>query len=345
MAHAVDQGLGVEEKRVAVGGPYFEDFELGQVFNDAPGLTLTTGHAAVHQALVGDRLRLALDGALSAAVTGAERPLANPSLVCDAAIGQSTGPTQRVLGNLFYRGLTLLRPVLVDDTLRTVTEVVGLKQNRPRADGSATGLVALRITTQNQRGEPVLDFWRCPMIPLRDPEARTGHADDFAGIPTELDMAAVERAVPDWSYGTLRERIGPTTALEPGTVYEIEGRDTVTSAPELARLTLNIAKAHTDADAAPAGRRLVYGGFTISVAAAHLARALPGLATVLAWHGCDHLGPVFEGDVLRTELTVEAVHELDRGDAYLADLRASVCAARDGEEQPVLDWRVVALMV
>ena len=44
---------------VAVSGPYFEDFERGQVFDDAPALTLTTGHAAVHQALTGDRLRLA----------------------------------------------------------------------------------------------------------------------------------------------------------------------------------------------------------------------------------------------------------------------------------------------
>ena len=77
-----------------------------------------------------------------------ERPLAHPNLVCDVAIGQSTGPTQRVLGNLFYRGLVLLRPVFIGDTLRTRTEVVGLKQNRPRPDGTATGLVALRIRTR-----------------------------------------------------------------------------------------------------------------------------------------------------------------------------------------------------
>ena len=67
---------------VDVGGPWFEDFELGQVFDDAPALTLTPGHAAVHQALVGDRLRLPLDAALSRAVTGHDQPLAHPNLVC-----------------------------------------------------------------------------------------------------------------------------------------------------------------------------------------------------------------------------------------------------------------------
>ena len=335
-------------RSVTVSGPYFEDFERGQVFEDAPALTLTSGHAAVHQALTGDRLRLPLDAELSRAVTGRGEPLAHPNLVCDVAIGQSTGPTQRVLGNLFYRGLILLTPVFIGDTLRTRTEVVALKQNSRRADGSATGLVALRIRTHNQRGEPVLDFWRCPMIPLREPSAETGHADRFDQIPDELELERVVDAAPaDWDYAALRagapgERFAE---LEAGTVYELEGRDTVTAAPELARLTLNIAKAHTDAGGSLHGRRLVYGGHTISIAAAHLSRALPGLATIVAWRGCDHLGPVFEGDVLRSTVEVEGRHELDGADAGLLDLRAVVGADRGEEEDaPVLDWRAVAVI-
>jgi acyl dehydratase len=77
----------------------------------------------------------------------------------------------------------------------------------------------------------------------------------------------------------------------------------VTAAPELARLTLNVATAHTDATGSSHGRR----GRTISIAAAHVTRALPRLATIVAWASCDHLGPVFEGDVPRTELRVEGV--------------------------------------
>jgi acyl dehydratase len=336
-------------ERVGVGGPYFEDFQVGQVFEDAPGLTLTTGHAALHQALLGDRLRLPLDATLCEEVTARTEPLAHPNLVCDVAIGQSTGPTQRVRGNLFYRGLALLRPVHIGDTLRTRTEVVALKQNRPRDDGSATGLVALRISTADQHGEPVLDFWRCAMIPLRDAQARTGHADSFDGIPQELDMARVEAAVPrDWSFHAFRERVpGEHFAdLSEGTVYEVEGRDTVTAAPELARLTLNVAQAHTDAAGSVHGRRLAYGGHTIATAAAQTARALPNLLTVVAWRGCDHTGPVFEGDVLQTELTLEALHPLDSADAGLVDLHAVTTADRGGSDgaAPVLDWSFLGLM-
>ncbi len=38
------------------GGPYFDDLEVGQVFDWAPSMTLTAGAAAVHQSIVGDRL-------------------------------------------------------------------------------------------------------------------------------------------------------------------------------------------------------------------------------------------------------------------------------------------------
>ena len=54
-----------------MGGPYFDDLEVGQVFDAAPAMTLTAGAAAVHQSIVGDRLRLALDAELATAVTGA----------------------------------------------------------------------------------------------------------------------------------------------------------------------------------------------------------------------------------------------------------------------------------
>ncbi len=344
------QEAGERAQAVQVGGPHFEDFEIGQLYA-GPAMTLTDGHAALHQAIVGDRLRLALDATLSSAVTGRSQQLAHPNLVCDVSIGQSTEPTFRVRGNLFYRGLVLQRPVHIGDTLRTTTEVVGLRQNRPRADGTATGLVALRIRTVDQDDRPVLDYWRAPMIPLRDAGVQTGHADRFDFIPQELEMDALRAAVPEsWSFPAARERMPGVHAgeLVRGTVYEIEARDTVTAAPELARLILNVAKTHTDAGGSAHGSRLVYGGYTIAVAAAQATRALPNLLTILAWRSCEHTGPVFEGDVLRTELHVEAVHQRDGH--RLLDLRAVVhsCPAADAgdpaaAQKPVLDWRFVAL--
>ncbi len=330
--------VGVQDAAVLVGGPWFEDLERGEVFADAPGLTLTSGLAALHQAVVGDRLRLALDAPLCRDVTGRDGLLVHPNLVCDVAIGHSSVVSQRVRANLFYRGLVLQRPVYVGETLRTRTEVVALKQNRRKPGQPATGLVVLRMTTTDEHGDPVLDFWRCPMLPLRDPDRETGCADDLSAIRQELDPAAVSAAVPrDWRLDRLRQATPPPHHgdLAPGQTFLVDAGETVTGATELCRATLNIAQAHTDATGSLYDRRLVYGGHTIGIAAAHAARAIPAMATIVAWQSCDHTGPVFEGDVLRTELQVEGT-----GPGNLARLRALV-RSQDG---PVLDWRFVAVV-
>lgn len=337
--------------RIEVRGPYFEDLKIGQRFDDAPAVTLTAGHAALHQAVFGDRLRLPLDAGLSRAVTGSGEPLANPSLVCNLAIGQTTGPSQRVMGNLFYRGLVLLRPVFIGDTLRTTTRIVALRQNRPRPGRAATGMAVFEVRVENDRGETVMHFWRCPMLPCRDPRADTGHADDLDAVSPDLDMKRVVSAVPgSWRLDRFRERVpGAHFAETPaGATYAIEGYDTVTCAPEIARMTLNVAAAHTDAAASPYGRRLVYGGHSISIAAARITRALPNLVTLVAWRSCDHSAPVFEEDALRAEVTVGAKHPLGTGG--LVDLRTRVYARRGGRDPEaegdveVLDWRVIGLM-
>lgn len=328
----------------ATGGPYFEDLEVGMTVDSAPALTITAGHGALHQAIIGDRLLLALDASLSARVLGTSTALAHPALVCDIAIGQSTLITQRVIANLFYRGLVLRRSPVVGDTLSTTTEVVALRQNRKRADRAATGLAALRIRTSDQMGRRVLDFWRCAMLPLSDPQVETGHCDDLDAIPDELDLEVLEAAVADWDLDEFRAAVQPPhgSALESGMQWHVEGGDVVSAAPELARLSLNVAIAHHDATAGADRRRLVYGGHTIGIAAAQATRALPNLVSVIAWEGCDHLEPVFEGDTLFSDLELSRIDELP-GTGYLLHLRSLVRAVRDGESFDVLDWRFVAV--
>jgi acyl dehydratase len=326
--------------RVRVAGPYFDELERGYVERAAPALTLTEGHAAVHQAILGGRLRLALDAPLARRVCGTERPLVHPALVCDVAIGQSTLLTQRVIANLFYRGLVLRRMPCIGDTLRTTTEVVALKQNRPRPDRPATGLAVLRIVTVDQEERPVLDFTRCAMLPLREPDGATDHADAIEGEPLAFDAAALAAPVGGWDLAALG---GGFDALAEGTVFELEGGDVVSAAPELARLSLNVAMAHHDRAAGQGGRRLVYGGHTIGLAAAQLTRALPDLATIVAWHSCDHLAPVFEDDTLTSAVELERKEPLAGGGGLL-HVRSRVRALRaDGDAADVLDWRLIAV--
>lgn len=317
-------------------GPHFDELKVGQEFASAPAYTLSDGRAATHQVIVGDRMRLPLDEMLSRSVTG-RAPVAHPAFVWDVAIGQSTVATHHVKANLFYRHLTFHRFPMIGDTLSTRTTVVGLRENRRKEGRAPTGLAALRVVTTDQHGDVVLDFYRCAMLPLRG-LAETGRADDLDIIGAEREAADPLSAVADWDLSVLAAD-SPRTRLNAGTTFEVVGGDVVSSAPELARLTLNVARVHHDASAA-GGRRLVYGGHTIGIALSQVTRALPGLVTVLGWQSCDHLGPVHEGDTLVTMIEVDDIEPGEH--ASVARLRALVRTADD--DQPVLDWHFIALV-
>ena len=325
------------------GGPYFDDLFVGQVFDWAPAATLSPGLAASHQAIVGDRLRLALDAVLATAVTGEPGPLAHPALVCDVAIGQSTLATQRVKANLFYRGLSFHRFPVIGDTIYTRTEVVGLRANSTKAGRAPTGMAALRMITIDQADRLVRDFYRCAMLPASPdwrPSERPG--DDLSAIGADAVPPAADPTA-HWDGEVFRNRV-PGPHFDPATAGSVlhSTGDVVSSAPELARLTLNIAATHHDSRVG--GRRLVYGGHTIGLALAQASRLLPNLVTVLGWESCDHTGPVHEGDTLYSELHVESAEPTANGGVLR--LRSLVHAVSDavGEpDRPVLDWRLSAL--
>ena len=327
------------------GGPYFDDLVVGQVFDWAPSMTITPGVAAAHQAIIGDRLRLALDAELAHAVIGEPGQLAHPGLVCDVAIGQSTLVTQRVKANLFYRGLSFHRFPMIGDTLFTRTEVVGLKQNSVKPDRAPTGLAALRMTTVDHAGRLVLDFYRCAMLPCSPDAGDTGHSDDLSRIGSG--------AAPDidptrhWDADAFRGRVpGPHFSADITDTVQRSTGDIVSSAPELARLTLNIAATHHDSRTAGPGKktRLVYGGHTIGLALAQATRLMPNLVTVLGWQSCDHTGPVHEGDTLYSDLRVESADALPGDRGGVVGLRSLVYAVGEGADRPVLDWRFSALL-
>ena len=334
----------MSEPAHAVGGPYYDDLSIGDRFESAPSLTLTEGLAATHQATVGDRLRLSLDHDLSRCVTGEGMPIAHPALVWDVSIGQSTLVTQRVIANLFYRGLVFRRFPRIGDTLRTTTEITGLRTTAAKSGRPARGLAVLHVVTTDQQDRPILDFHRCAMLPVRR-ETSTGLDAELGPQAVELDWATLIAAAETWDLRAYRNALpGPHFAdLRADTSHRFESGDVVSNAPELARLTLNIAAVHHDRTAASSGERLVYGGHTIGIAAAQITRALPSLVTILGWHSCDHVAPVFEGDTLHSEIQIERRDPLLKGSG-LIHMRSQVRATRsNGETAAVLDWRLVGL--
>lgn len=314
--------------------PFAEDLTLGVPLPPAPDVTIDSGLAAQYTAITGDGLRPALSSELSASLTGRGERLANPALVLSVSIGQSTVATRRVIANLQYRDVALLRQVHLGETIRTTVTPIAADWTRSGRE-RAKVLLAMRLATP--AGEVIADYERLALLPVREPDRlqTTGIPE---GRPAE-PLAALGRLVPESWASPVAAGTEPSAGIE----WADPLADTVSSARELVRLTHNLAATHRDARVAPNAQRLVYGGHTIGLAQASLARTMPDLITVLAWRSCDHVGPVFEEDLLTFHTRVDAVERA--GEFLLADVTVTGRAHR-GEADPVdvLDFKPVVLI-
>ncbi len=311
-------------------GPMFEDFEVGGAIPSLPAVTITEADNALYRAITGDQHRFAADASAYRAA-GGRGALANPGLVMQYSIGQTTNATRRAIANLYYRSVRVLRPVEVGQTLTTTATVLGLRDASAKS-GQHRGKVWLGIRSTSEDG-PVVEFERCALIPAN---GSPGHADEIPGPSDPTPLADLLEQVPGWDLSGLdgvewpagEERTDPL-------------RDHIDLAAPLARLTFNQAAVHRDATLGPGGRRLVYGGHVQGLAQASMTRLLPGLGTIVAWDGCDHLAPAFEGDMLSFRHTL--VERLAAGSGHL--IRFEVIASRiesDASSTDLLRWTPVA---
>ncbi len=93
-------------------GPFYGDFVVGATLPALPAVTLTDADNAVYRAITGDQHALAADTPLYRRVSGSTGRLANPGVVMQYSIGQTTMATRQAIANLYYRSVRVLRPVL-----------------------------------------------------------------------------------------------------------------------------------------------------------------------------------------------------------------------------------------
>jgi acyl dehydratase len=317
-------------------GPLYEDFRVGATLPPLPSITLTEADNAVYRAVTGDQHLLAADATRYRAASGRAGALANPAIVLQYSIGQTTMATRQAIANLYYRSVRVLRPVELGQTLTTVTTVLGLKDSAPKGD-QFRGKVWLGITTSSEDG-PVVEYERCALVRGRGP-GQPGHADDIPGPSDPSPLAELVGLVPGWDLAGL-----PATEWPEGDARTDPLRDHVDMAAPLARMTFNQAAVHRDHTLTANGRRLVFGGHVQGLAQASLTRMLPGLAAVVAWDGCDHIGPAYEGDLIEFRHT--PTERVTAGSGHLTRFEVmgtKVADAVEGDVEPVdiLRWTPV----
>jgi 2-methylfumaryl-CoA hydratase len=310
-------------------GRFFEDYSVGQVIHHAVPRTVAEGERALYHALYPARHAL-YSSDVFAQECGLESSPLDDLIAFHTVFGKTVPDVSlNAVANLGYAEGRWLAPVWPGDTLRSVSEVIGLKQN----SNGKTGVVWVRTTGFNQNDEPVLSYVRWVMVRKRD-----------------LDAAAPETVVPDLADAVLASDLmipeglefsnyDFTLAGEPhrwgdysvGEMIDHVDGVTIEEAEHMmaTRLWQNTAKVHFDTSARPDGTRLIYGGHVISMARTLSFNGLGNAQMIVGLNAGAHANPCLAGDTVRA--WSEVLDTADTAAPGVGALRLRLVATKGGD--------------
>ena len=287
-------------------GYFFEDYQIGQRYIHATPRTITAGDSALYLALTGARQPLHCSLPVAQALGYRAMPL-DDLLVFNIAFGKTVPDiSYNAIANLGYADVRFLAPVYVGDTLRSETQIIGLKEN----SSGKSGVVYVRSDTFRQDGEKVLTWARWVMISKRDTaNAAQTTLPDLPAFVTAENIVAPKQLRPP---GLSAQDSGSTRLWDDYAVGQIidhpAGMTIDESQHTLAtRLYQNTARVHFDAHhmaTTPFGKRLVYGGHVISLCRALSYDGLENVISIAAINAGSHVHPTFAGDTLYAKTQV-----------------------------------------
>ena len=145
-------------------GRYYEDFEVGAVYEHRPGRTLSEADNTWFTLLTMNTHPVHFD-AEYAKHTEFGRPLVVSTLTLAILVGMSVSDvSQKAIANLGWKEIKLPRPVFAGDTLYAESAVLEKRESESRPD---EGIVTVRTIGRNQRGEVVCEFERSMLVMKR----------------------------------------------------------------------------------------------------------------------------------------------------------------------------------
>lgn len=293
-------------------GNFFEDYSVGQVLTHAVPRTISGGERAVYTSLYPTRFALYSSDEFARDCGLDQSPIED--LAAFHIVFGKTVPdvSLNAVANLGYAEGRFLQPVYAGDTITTTSEVIGVKQN----SNGKTGVVWVRSTGRNQRGEAVLEYVRWVMVRKRDvdasapktviPDLKSELKVADLPIPERLDFSNYNFDLAGeahrWGDYEVGEKIDHVDGV---TIEEAEHMMAT-------RLWQNTAKVHFDATNRPDGKRLIYGGHVISMARAISFNGLANAQMIVGINAGAHANPCFAGDTVRAWSEVLDKAETDR---------------------------------
>jgi 2-methylfumaryl-CoA hydratase len=300
-------------------GRFFENFTLNEVIQHATPRTITAGDCALYIALYGARQPLFCAEPFAQSLGYKTTPV-DDLLAFHIAFGKTVPDISvNAVANLGYADVRFLQPVYVGDTLSTSSQVIGLKQN----SNGKSGVVWVRSTSVNQRGEPVLSWVRWVMIHKGElhkndtnaaapattiPELPGFVAPENLSIPSYFSAKKFDAKVTGGQYFWEDYQAGERINHAAGMTINIGDHSLAT------RLYQNNARLHFDdymMKNSSFGQRLVYGGVPISLCRSLSFEGLENAISILAINAGTHANPSFASDTIYCATEVIEKFELN----------------------------------
>ncbi|MCK0139514.1 MaoC family dehydratase [Aliiroseovarius sp. F47248L] len=309
-------------------GRFFEDYKLGDVIHHAVPRTVAEGERALYHALYPARHALYSSDEFAGACGLEGSPI--DDLIAFHVVFGKTVPdiSLNAVANLGYAEGRWLKPVYPGDTLRSSSEVIGLKQN----SNGKSGVVWVRTRGVNQVDEPVLEYVRWVMVRKNDLDAPAPETviPDLKGSLNASDLVIPEGlSFEDYDF-TLAGEPHRWGDYEVGEKIDHVDGVTVEEAEHMlaTRLWQNTAKVHFDATFRPDGQRLIYGGHVISMARALSFNGLANAQMIVGLNGGAHANPCFAGDTIRA--WSEVLDKADTDAPGVGAIRLRLVAVKHG---------------
>ena len=146
-------------------GRYFDDFEIGAVYEHWPGRTITESDNTWFTLLTMNTHPLHFDSAY-AAETEFGKPLVNSTLTLAMVAGMSVSDTsQKAVANLGWKEIKLSAPVFVGDTIYAESEVLDKRASKSRP---GQGIVTIKTTGKKADGTVFMTYERSFLIAKKD---------------------------------------------------------------------------------------------------------------------------------------------------------------------------------
>ena len=281
---------------------YFEDYKLNEEINHSVPRTITDGDVAIYLSTTGSRFPLNYSAEFSKTLGLKKIPI-DDILLFHMVFGRTVPDLSlNAIANLGYAGVKFHKPAFVGDTLNASSKIIGLKEN----SNGKTGTVYVESVGKNQNDEIVLTYYRWLMMRKRNEGMIKSFQNTIPDLPDKVktkDFNLIENFdIDKWSSSVSGSSFYFNDYTEEEEIHHLDGQTIEEAEHQIAtRLYQNNARVHFNQHIEKSGRfgkRIIYGGYIISLARAISCNGLANTFKLAAIHSGKHSAPTFAGDTI-----------------------------------------------